>query len=79
MNKIKAIEILTDIIYKSDREKILQGKELYKSALIVLQNENSSEDDLRNLYRNFCGYLAHGEFTNSEYQEIKRLIDCLEK
>lgn len=79
MNKAKAIEILTNAISNLERKNKSQGKEFYKSALRLLQDKNSSQDELDNLYRSFCGYLAHGEFTDSEYQEIKQLIDCFDR
>jgi len=78
MNKTKAIELLTDIISCSDRENKLQGKEFYKSALKILQDERSSENELKTLYRSFCGYFAHGDFTNVEYAKINLLINYLE-
>lgn len=79
MNKTKAIEILTNAISNLERKNKSQGKEFYKSALRILQDKNPSQDELGNLYRSFCGYLAHGEFTDSEYQEIKQLIDCFDR
>ncbi|MCG8710935.1 hypothetical protein JHU04_004252 [Brenneria sp. 4F2] len=79
MNKNKAMEILTNFICKLEKKNELQGEDFYKTALRILQNTNSSKDDLDNLYRNFCGYMAHGEFSDSEYQDIKRLIDCFNK
>lgn len=78
MNKIKAIELLTDIISNSERENKLQGKGFYKSALKVLQDESTSENELKALYRSFCGYLAHGDFTNVEYAKINLFINHLE-
>ena len=78
MNKTKAIELLTDIISCSDRENRLQGKEFYKSALKILQDERVSENELKTLYRSFCGYCAHGDFTHVEYAKINLLINYLE-
>ncbi len=78
MNRTKATELLTDIISCSDRENKLQGKEFYKTALKILKDENTSENELRILYRSFCGYLAHGDFTDVEYAKINLLVDHLE-
>lgn len=79
MNIQKAIEILIELIDLIERKNKSQGKELYKSALDVLKNENCSNIDLELLYRNFCGYLAHGEFDEEEYQKVLQLISILNK
>ncbi|MDF2778913.1 MAG: hypothetical protein K0S90_2436, partial [Enterobacteriaceae bacterium] len=50
----------------------------YKTALKILKDENTSENELRILYRSFCGYLAHGDFTDVEYAKINLLVDHLE-
>ncbi|MCU5771746.1 hypothetical protein N5923_08770 [Erwiniaceae bacterium BAC15a-03b] len=74
MNR-KAIEILNKIISDSERDGKEQGNALYKLALKVLHDENASEVELRSLYINFCGYIAHGDFTYAEYNNITKLID----
>lgn len=79
MNIQKAIEILIELIDLVERKNKSQGKELYKSALDVLKNENCSNIDLELLYRNFFGYLAHGEFDEEEYQKMLQLISFLKK
>lgn len=79
MNVKKAMQILTDVISISERNNKFQGMELYRSALEILKDENSTKAELERLYRNFCGYLAHGEFTDEEYQKLLQLLECLEK
>ncbi|MEQ9924047.1 hypothetical protein ABRP60_03615 [Pectobacterium brasiliense] len=73
-----AIILLTDVIADSERSNRSQGAAFYKSAIRVLQNKNSSNSELKDLRRNFCGYLAHGNFSNDEYQKIFKLIDLLD-
>ncbi|MDQ1211383.1 hypothetical protein [Pantoea anthophila] len=79
MNMQKAIEMLIELIALVERKNKSQGKELYKSALDVLKNGNCSNVDLELMYRNFCGYLAHGEFDEEEYQKVLQLISFLKK
>jgi hypothetical protein len=75
----KAIEILIELIALVERKNKTQGKELYKSALDILKDESFSIIDVKLLYRNFCGYLAHGEFDEEEYQKVLQLISFLKK
>ncbi|MFB4413170.1 hypothetical protein [Pantoea agglomerans] len=79
MNIYKAIEVLIELNVLVERKNKLQGKKLYKSAIDILKDESSSIIDLELLYRNFCGYLAHGEFDDEEYQKVLQLISFLEK
>jgi len=79
MNIQKAIEMLIELIALVERKNKSQGKELYKSALDVLKNGNFSNVDLELMYRNFGGYLAHGEFDEEEYQKVLQLISFLKK
>ncbi|MGX9276012.1 hypothetical protein ACWXWK_23510 [Pantoea ananatis] len=79
MNIHKSIQILIELIALVERKKKTQGKELYKSALDILKGESFSIIDVELLYRNFCGYLAHGEFDEEEYQKVLQLISCLKK
>jgi len=79
MNIQKAIEMLIELIALVERKNKSQRKELYKSALDALKNENCSNIDLELLYRNFCAYLAHGEFDEEEYQKVLQLISFLKK
>ncbi|WP_127960491.1 hypothetical protein [Serratia microhaemolytica] len=76
MEKINAINILNEIKNKIEHENKKQGIDLYRSALIILQKEDTTEVELNNLYRNLCGYLAYGEFTDWEYKKIIELIEC---
>ncbi|AOR63358.1 hypothetical protein [Pectobacterium wasabiae] len=78
MNIDSAMVLLADIITDSEHNNREQGIDFYKSAMRVLRSENSKKSELKSLHRNFCGYLAHGEFDNAEYQKIVRLIDFLE-
>ncbi|MDC9821177.1 hypothetical protein ABRQ07_20320 [Pectobacterium polonicum] len=73
-----AIVLLADVIADSERKNRSQGIEFYKSAIRMLQNKNLSDSELKDLQRNFCGYLAHGDFSNAEYQKILKLIELLE-
>ncbi|MEQ9918929.1 hypothetical protein ABRQ01_19940 [Pectobacterium aroidearum] len=73
-----AIILLADIIADSERGNCSQGAVFYKSAIRVLQNKNSSDSELKDLKRNFCGYLAHRDLSNAEYQKILKLIDLLD-
>ncbi|ORM75836.1 hypothetical protein HA42_19875 [Pantoea deleyi] len=79
MNIQKAIETLIELIALVEAKNKSQGKELYKSALDVLKDENCSNIDSNTLYGNFCGYLAHGEFDEEEYQKVLQLISFLKK
>ncbi|MGJ0126503.1 hypothetical protein CKF43_20315 [Pantoea graminicola] len=79
MNIQKAIETLIELIALVEGRNKSQGKELYKSALDFLKDESCSNIDLDILYRNFCGYLAHGEFDEEEYQKVLQLISFLKK
>lgn len=79
MNINKAIEFLIELIALVEKRNKSQGKELYKSALDILNNEIFSIIDLEILYRNFCGYLTHGKFDEEEYQKVLQLISFLKK
>lgn len=54
-----------------------QGRTVFKSAIGVLQSDATGESELKALYINFCGYLAHGEYTTTEHQAILKLLDLL--
>jgi hypothetical protein len=46
MNIYKAIEVLIELNVLVERKNKLQGKKLYKSAIDILKDENSSIIDL---------------------------------
>ena len=75
----KAIKKLSTLITQGEVEGKTQGLAFYKSAIITLQNGNPGDANIDSLYRGFCGYLAHGEFSNSEYEDIKELIELLKR
>lgn len=54
-----------------------QGRTVFKSAIGVLQSGTTGQSELKALYINFCGYLAHGEYTTTEHQAILKLLDRL--
>ena len=79
MNINKAIRKLSTLITKTEVEGKTQGLEFYKSSMITLQNGKADDANIESVYRSFCGYLAHGEFSNSEYEDIKELISLIKK
>lgn len=79
MNIQKSIEILIELNALVERKNKSQGKVFYKSALDILKDENCSIIDSELLYRNFCGFLAHGEFDEEEYQMVLQLNNFLKK
>ncbi|OCG65159.1 hypothetical protein A9G48_00755 [Gilliamella sp. wkB18] len=75
MTKENAIEKLKLLISESTNN---QGVALYNSTITILEN-NPTKETLKNLYRNYSGYLARGEFSKLEYDtllEIIKFIDC---
>lgn len=47
--------------------------------MLTLKNGKAGNINIENLHRSFCGYLAHGEFSNSEYEDIKELINSVKR
>lgn len=56
-----------------------QGNQLYISTLECLQDNNATKEDLFNIYKNYCGYLAYGEFSDNEYEKVKLIADYFDK
>lgn len=79
MNINEAIKKLSALITERESEGKTQGLKFYKSAMLTLQNGKADDANIENLYRSFCGYLAHGEFSNSEYEDIKELVSLIKK
>jgi hypothetical protein len=47
--------------------------------MLTLKNGKAGDANIENLHRSFCGYLARGEFSNSEYEDIKELINLIKR
>ncbi|MDE1485657.1 hypothetical protein KKI90_04450 [Xenorhabdus bovienii] len=79
MSNSRIIIILKSLIHNLEKKESKQGIDLYKNALDFFSKNDLSNEELFNLYRSFCGYLAHGEFTQLEYDSILEIIEILDK
>lgn len=75
--KENIISILNTLIDYDNPHK--QGNQLYIGTLEFLQDNNATKEELFNIYKNYCGYLAYGEFSDSEYEKVKFIADYFDK
>lgn len=75
MTKNEIIENLRKLVNQNTNN---QGVDLYKSTISRIE-KGISNTDAKTLYHNYCGYLARGEFTRSEYDIILEIIDFFKK
>ena len=73
MTKNDVIEKLKKLIENNINN---QGIALYNSTIDILKG-TISNSIIKNLYNNYSGYLARGEFTKSEYDNLLEIINCL--
>ncbi|MCG3464212.1 hypothetical protein L7G72_20935 [Xenorhabdus bovienii] len=77
LNNTNVFNKLESFISYVEGSESKQGLELYKEALDFFSRNNFSDEEVTRLYRSFCGYLAHGEFTQPEYNMVLEIIEIL--
>lgn len=73
----KAMHEALAILDSLESNNHIPGRAVFRSAIHALNSEATGEAELKALYIYFCGYLAHGEYTVTEHQEILKLLDLL--
>lgn len=77
LNRDSVICVLNTLI--SPKYEHQQGYHLYVATQKILTSNHITPEQAFDIYRNYCGYLAYGDFSDDEYKQVKLIADYFYK